>query len=74
LRLRQSPNGPVIATLREGETLTILYGEVIVDGLVWIEVMDSAGRIGWVPQIYVLTPTPRAATPTPESSTPIPEE
>ena len=74
LLLRQSPNGPIIATLQEGETLTILYGKVIVDGLVWIEVMDSSGRIGWVPQIYVLTPTPKAPTSTPKSSTPISEE
>jgi len=66
LRLRQSPNGPIIATLREGETLTILYGHVIVDGLVWIEVIDSAGRIGWVPQIYILTPTHEATVLTPD--------
>jgi hypothetical protein len=32
----------------------------IVDGLVWIEVQDAEGRIGWIPQIYVLTQTPTA--------------
>ncbi len=64
LKLRQSPSGPAIATLRDGEPLTVLYGQEIADGLVWVEVQDAAGRIGWIPQIYVLTPTP-TATPTP---------
>ncbi|MBL7161614.1 MAG: DUF389 domain-containing protein [Anaerolineales bacterium] len=60
LKLRQSPGGPAIATLREGEPLTVLYGQEIADGLVWVEVQDSSGRIGWIPQIYVLTPMPTA--------------
>jgi uncharacterized hydrophobic protein (TIGR00271 family) len=63
MRLRQYPDGPVIATLLEGDTLTVLYGKEIVNGLVWIEVQDKGGRIGWIPQIYVLTPTP-SITPT----------
>ncbi len=62
LKLHQSPNGPVIASLSVGEPLIVLYGVEVVDGLVWIEVQDSAGRIGWIPQIYVVTPT---ATPSP---------
>jgi uncharacterized hydrophobic protein (TIGR00271 family) len=60
LKLRQSPGGPVIATLLENDPLTILYGLEIVDGLVWIEVRDAPGRVGWIPQIYVLTQTPTA--------------
>jgi len=58
LRLRQSPGGPAIATLRDGEHLIVLYGQEIANGLVWVEVRDASGRIGWIPQIYVLTPTP----------------
>jgi uncharacterized hydrophobic protein (TIGR00271 family) len=58
LRLRQWANGPEIAILRQGEQLTVLYGMEIVNGLVWIEVQDTEGRIGWIPQIYVLTQTP----------------
>jgi uncharacterized hydrophobic protein (TIGR00271 family) len=58
LRLRQFPGGPVIATLHEGTPLTVLYGVEIVNGLVWIEVQDAEGRLGWIPQIYVLTATP----------------
>jgi uncharacterized hydrophobic protein (TIGR00271 family) len=64
-RLRQSPNGPVVATLVLGEPLTILYGVQVANGVVWVEVMDSAGRVGWIPEIYLIifTPVP-SATPT----------
>ena len=74
VHVRQSPGGPVIATLREGDPLTVLYGQEIVDGFVWVEVRDSEGRLGWMPQAYLLvvtlTPTPtlsptRTATPGP---------
>jgi uncharacterized hydrophobic protein (TIGR00271 family) len=74
LRLRQSPGGPEIAIIRNYQPLTVLYGYEIVDGLVWIEVEDSEGRIGWIPQIYLLeitltptdTPTPtQTGIPTP---------
>ena len=62
LRLRQYPEGPIIGTMREGDPLIVLYGIEIVNGLVWIEVQDKDGRIGWVPQMYTaivtLTPTP----------------
>ena len=62
LRLCQFPEGPIISTLREGDPLIVLYGIEIVNGLVWIEVQDKEGRIGWVPQMYTaivtLTPTP----------------
>jgi uncharacterized hydrophobic protein (TIGR00271 family) len=70
LRLRQSPGGPVIATLREGEQLEVLYGKQTIDGLVWLEVQDKEGRVGWIPAFYLhtITQTPTitpAATPTP---------
>lgn len=62
LRLRQYPEGPIIGTLREGDPLIVLYGSDIVNGLVWIEVMDKDGRFGWVPQMFTtivtVTPTP----------------
>jgi hypothetical protein len=73
LRMRQWPDGPVIAVLRERQNLTILYGYEIVNGLVWVEVMDEEGRTGWIPQVYLLVVTP---TPTPTSrasATPSPE-
>jgi len=62
LDLLQTPGGPSIGTLKPGQSLTVLYGEQIFQGLVWLEVRDSAGRIGWVPQINLiivtLTPSP----------------
>ena len=63
----QTPGGPVIGTLRSGQVLKILYEIETVNGIVWVEVMDEEGRIGWVPEIYlhILTPT---YTPTPTSS------
>ena len=63
LRMRQWPDGPVIALLRERQNLTILYGYEIVNGLVWVEVMDEEGRVGWIPQVYLLVVTP-TSTPT----------
>jgi uncharacterized hydrophobic protein (TIGR00271 family) len=72
LRLRQFPEGPIIGTLREGDYVTVLYGIETVNGLVWIEVQDAEGRLGWVPQMFTalvtLTPTPSltpSSTPTP---------
>jgi uncharacterized hydrophobic protein (TIGR00271 family) len=72
LRLRQFPEGPIIGTMREGDYLIVLYGIDVVNGLVWIEVQDEDGRVGWVPQMFTmvvtLTPTPSltpSSTPTP---------
>lgn len=74
LRMRQWPDGPVIATLREGEQLTILYGRQIVNGLVWLEIRDSEGRIGWLPEHYLLiitnTPTKTPLPTATDTSTP----
>jgi uncharacterized hydrophobic protein (TIGR00271 family) len=70
--LRQSPNGPSIGQLKEGAYIKILYGDDaedryrIADGLVWWQVQDADGRVGWIPEIYlsVVTPTPEpTATP-----------
>jgi hypothetical protein len=61
LDLVQSPGGPSIGKLRSGDYVTILYGTRVFDGLVWLELMDQDGRIGWIPQINIsvvtLTPT-----------------
>ncbi len=65
LQLRQWPGGPEIGPiLRNGTLLTVLYGSETVDGLVWVEVLDSEGRVGWVPQFYLVV-LPPSATPTP---------
>jgi uncharacterized hydrophobic protein (TIGR00271 family) len=65
MRLRQSPNGPVIAALVPDKPLVLLYSRQVVDGLVWVEVQDYQGRIGWIPQIYLTTVTPQPSSPTP---------
>jgi hypothetical protein len=65
LRLRQFPEGPIIGTMREGDPIVVLYGIDIVNGLVWIEVMDKDGRVGWVPQMFTTIVT---VTPTPSST------
>ncbi|PWB72818.1 MAG: hypothetical protein C3F07_10965 [Anaerolineales bacterium] len=61
LDLVQSPGGPSIGKLRNGDYITVLYGNEVLDGLVWLQVMDKDGRIGWIPQINLsvvtLTPT-----------------
>lgn len=60
LQLYQSPNGPVIGQIRSGQVLTLLYGREEIGGLIWVEVVDVEGRVGWVPEIYlqVVTATP----------------
>ena len=73
LRMRQWPDGPVIALLRERQNLTILYGYEIVNGLVWVEIMDEEGRTGWIPQVYLLVVTPTSTPTSRVSATPSPE-
>ena len=74
LHQRSGFNSPVIGRLRNARYITILYGERTVDGLIWIEVKDQEGRVGWLPQIcthpVTLTPTktPHSATPSPEGN------
>jgi hypothetical protein len=72
LYLRQSPAGPEIARISNLSLLTVLYGSEIVDGVVWIEVMDDEGRVGWIPQVYLSTLTPTATNTSTPSGTPSP--
>jgi uncharacterized hydrophobic protein (TIGR00271 family) len=58
LKLYQSPGGPIIGQVRAGQTLTLLYGRQEVDGIIWVQVMDEEGRIGWIPEIYLIQITP----------------
>ncbi len=58
LKLYQSPGGPVIGQLRVGQWLTVLYGRQEHEGVIWIEVRDEEERVGWLPEIYLLQPTP----------------
>jgi len=68
LDLVQQPGGPSIGKIRPGDFVTVLYGTQVYDGLVWWEVMDAEGRLGWLPQVemMVVTYTPtKTATPEP---------
>jgi len=68
LDLVQQPGGPSIGKIRPGDFVTVLYGSKVYDGLVWWEVMDAEGRIGWLPQIdmAIVTYTPEpTSTPSP---------
>jgi hypothetical protein len=44
--------------------VTVLYGYEIVNGMVWVEIIDEEGRQGWVPEMYLIihlpTDTPSA--------------
>ena len=60
MQLYQTPGGPVIGTIRSGQWLLILYRTQVFESLVWVEVQDEQGRVGWVPEIYIKQPTPTA--------------
>ena len=61
-RLYQRPGGSVIGEMQPGQMLTQLYGTDEVGGLIWVEVMDEEGRVGWIPLFYLIDVT---ATPSP---------
>jgi uncharacterized hydrophobic protein (TIGR00271 family) len=65
LVLLQFPGGPIIATLRNNQALIVLHNRQTYDGLVWIQVEDEEGRVGWIPEIFIFLHTP---TPTPTST------
>lgn len=60
LVMYQQPGGPVIGTIEVGQPIIILYGRKEYNGLVWVEIQDAEGRVGWIPEIYMTreTPTP----------------
>ena len=60
LDLVQQPGGPSIGKIRPGDFVTVLHNSEVYDGLVWWQVKDAEGRIGWLPQIElaVVTYTP----------------
>jgi len=60
LKLYQEPGGPVIGNINRDQTLTLLYEREELNGLVWVNVMDNEGRVGWVPEAYL---NPVTATP-----------
>jgi len=67
LYIYQTPNGATIGVLQVGQRVEYLYQTVIEDGLVWVQIRDQDGRIGWIPKIYIRliqpTSTPTIITP-----------
>ncbi len=66
MQLYQSPGGPAIGPLRVGQSLSLLYEKEQFEGVVWVQVRDQDGRIGWIPEIYLRSSiaTPGTALPT----------
>jgi cell division septation protein DedD len=46
--------GGKISALRDGTVLTVVGGPVEADGYTWIEVIDPRGRLGWIPDRYLI--------------------
>ncbi|OQX64616.1 MAG: hypothetical protein B5M51_03190 [Anaerolinea sp. 4484_236] len=59
LEMRQTPgyDQPSIGRLGNRNYVTVQYGHEIVGGLIWLEIEDGDGRIGWVPQVCLTTVT-----------------
>lgn len=53
--------GGKIGALRDGTRLTLTGDQVAADGYDWIEVVDPRGRVGWIPERYLV----RLANPAP---------
>jgi uncharacterized hydrophobic protein (TIGR00271 family) len=60
MQIYQTPGGAVIGALKVGQSLTVLPGREIYRGIVWVEIMDAEGRVGWLPEVYleILEPAP----------------
>jgi hypothetical protein len=51
---RPGLSGGKITAWRDGTMLTVSGGPVEADGYTWIEVIDPKGRLGWIPDRYLL--------------------
>jgi uncharacterized hydrophobic protein (TIGR00271 family) len=47
--------GGKIGALRDGTLLTVAGGPVVADRYTWIQVIDPRGRLGWIPERYMIT-------------------
>jgi uncharacterized hydrophobic protein (TIGR00271 family) len=72
LKIYQRPGGPVIGSLIPGQKITILYGKEIYGGLIWVEIQDSDGRIGWAPAVFIQQLLPTSTPTSPATSTLVP--
>ncbi len=64
--LYDEPGGEILTYFSANEQLFDLYQTMVYDGMVWVNVRDEDGNIGWFPEIYLSYPTETAtATVTP---------
>jgi uncharacterized hydrophobic protein (TIGR00271 family) len=47
-------NGGKVTALRDRTVLALVGGRVEMDGYTWWEVVDPKGRLGWVPDLYLI--------------------
>ncbi len=57
VRLRATPstNAEILATLNEGAVVHTEDGETQADGFTWRKVRDDRGRVGWVPDRFLIS-------------------
>jgi hypothetical protein len=74
IQIYQSPGGPAIGVLWTNQPLVELHQQQVYNNLVWVQVMDADGRVGWIPAIYLatFTPSPTATASRVPSLTPTP--
>lgn len=46
--------GGKITAWRDGAVMTVIGGPIKVDGYAWIQVVDPKGRVGWIPDRYLI--------------------
>jgi hypothetical protein len=47
-------DGGKITAWRDGTRLILAGRQVEADGYAWIEVIDPKGRVGWIPEPYLI--------------------
>ncbi len=57
-RLRDAPGGRVIGGLLDGAQVQVLQGRVLQDGIVWVEIKDETGLVGWISEELLIYNTP----------------
>ena len=49
----QAPGGPSIGYLSLRQKVTVYDRQLTYNGLVWVQIMDGDGRVGWIPEMYI---------------------
>jgi hypothetical protein len=46
--VRNEPNGAIIAAVRDGDPVQVLYGKELVNNVLWLQVRLENGITGWM--------------------------